>query len=74
LRDVTPLHGTGIPPGNLERVSEPFLATKPQGLGLAICRSIVKAHSGRLWAANNADSGATLSIELPANGPLPADP
>jgi len=55
--------GTGIPPEDLERIFEPFVTPKPQSLGLAVCRSIVKAHNGRLWAANDPDGGAILSIE-----------
>jgi len=60
--------GAGIPAEDLERIFEPFVTTKPQGLGLglAICRSIVEAHGGRLWASNNANAGATLHCELPA--------
>ena len=60
--------GSGIPPADLERIFEPFVTAKAQGmgLGLAICRSIVEAHGGRLWATNNADIGATLHCELPA--------
>jgi PAS domain S-box-containing protein len=60
--------GTGIPPADLERIFEPFVTTKGQGLGLglSICRSIVEAHGGRLWATPNADRGATLHCELPA--------
>jgi two-component system sensor kinase FixL len=60
--------GAGIPVADLERVFEPFVTTKAHGLGLglAICRSILEAHGGRLWATNNADRGATLHCELPA--------
>ncbi len=62
--------GAGIPVANLESIFEPFVTTKASGmgLGLAICKSIVEAHGGRLWATNNADGGATLHCELPAKG------
>jgi two-component system sensor kinase FixL len=58
--------GGGIPADRLERVFEPFFTTKEGGLGLglAICRSIVAAHGGRLWVANNADHGATFCFTL----------
>jgi signal transduction histidine kinase len=55
--------GCGIPPGDAERIFQPFVTTKKQGLGLglAICRSIIEAHGGRLWAENTADrSGAVF--------------
>jgi PAS domain S-box-containing protein len=60
--------GAGIPLADLEQIFEPFVTTKSHGLGLglAICRSIVESHGGRLWATNNADRGATLHCELPA--------
>jgi signal transduction histidine kinase/integral membrane sensor domain MASE1 len=47
--------GPGIPAGDLERIFQPFVTTKKHGLGLglAICRSIVEAHGGRLWAENS---------------------
>ena len=58
--------GTGIPPNEMERVFEPFVTSKPNGLGLglAICRSIVAGHGGRLWAENNEDGGATFNLVL----------
>jgi C4-dicarboxylate-specific signal transduction histidine kinase len=65
--------GPGIPPEELERIFEPFVTTKSQGLGLglAVCRSIVRSHNGRLWAANNPGGGAMLTVELPAVDRLP---
>jgi PAS domain S-box-containing protein len=59
--------GTGLDGQNLHRLFEPFYSTKPEGLGmgLAISRSIVEAHGGRLWAANNPDRGATFMFTIP---------
>jgi PAS domain S-box-containing protein len=60
--------GPGIDPEHLERVFESFYTTKPSGigLGLSICRSIIDAHGGRLWAAANQPTGAALQFTLPA--------
>jgi PAS domain S-box-containing protein len=60
--------GPGIPDGQLERVFEPFVTFREQGLGLglAISRSIVTAHGGSIYAENNADGGATFRCLLPA--------
>lgn len=59
--------GTGIPPERLESIFDPFFTSKGDGLGLglSICRSIIEHHGGRVWASNNADRGATLSITVP---------
>jgi len=60
--------GAGIPADRIEQVFEPFFTTKADGLGLglAICRSIVAAHGGRLWVTNNPDCGATFCVALSA--------
>jgi C4-dicarboxylate-specific signal transduction histidine kinase len=60
--------GPGIDPEHLERVFDSFYTTKPGGvgLGLSICRSIIDAHGGRLWAAANAPRGAAFQFTLPA--------
>jgi signal transduction histidine kinase len=59
--------GTGITETDLEKVFEPFYSTKPEGMGmgLAISRSIVQAHGGRLWATANSLSGCTFHFTLP---------
>ena len=63
-------NGSGIDPADLERLFEPFVTTKSTGLGLglAVCRTIVGAHGGRIWATNNADRGAAFHFTLPAIG------
>jgi signal transduction histidine kinase len=60
--------GPGIDPEHLERVFAPFYTTKTNGLGmgLSICRSIIAAHGGRLWAEANRPRGATVQFTLPA--------
>jgi signal transduction histidine kinase len=62
--------GPGISPGQLDRIFEPFVTTKPAGtgLGLPICRTIIEEHGGRLWVALGEGDGATFTLELPCNG------
>jgi PAS domain S-box-containing protein len=54
--------GCGIPAGDTERIFQPFVTTKKQGLGLglAICRSIIEAHGGKLWAEHGPGGGAVF--------------
>ena len=60
--------GSRTGPGTLEHVFEPFYTTKPDGLGLglSICRSIIEAHGGRLWASANVPRGAIFQFTVPA--------
>ena len=58
--------GPGLDPANLERLFEAFYTTKPNGMGmgLAICRSIIEAHEGKLWACANKSRGAVFQFIL----------
>jgi signal transduction histidine kinase len=60
--------GPGIDPDHLERVFEAFYTTKSSGvgMGLSICRSIIEAHGGRLWADVNTPRGAVFQFTLPS--------
>lgn len=60
--------GPGVDPEHLKHVFEPFYTTKNSGLGmgLSICRSIIDAHGGRLWADTDAPRGAAFQFTLPA--------
>jgi signal transduction histidine kinase len=60
--------GVGLPGQEVEQIFEAFYTTKPQGtgMGLAITRSIVEAHGGRVWATPNPEVGATFHFSLPA--------
>jgi signal transduction histidine kinase/integral membrane sensor domain MASE1 len=59
--------GPGLPEGSEARVFEAFYTTKASGMGmgLAIARSIVESHDGRIWAAPGGNSGATFVVQLP---------
>jgi signal transduction histidine kinase len=67
--------GPGVPPEQIARILEPLYSTKARGLGLglAIARSIVERHGGRLEVASPPGAGATFTVELPAAGPATAE-
>ncbi|MBI1258504.1 MAG: DUF4118 domain-containing protein [Chloroflexi bacterium] len=69
-------HGAGIPAGEEERIFEKFYRTRPAttggvGLGLTICKAIVEAHGGRIWADNRPAGGAVFYFSLPLEGEPP---
>jgi len=61
--------GPGLSPESLSRLFEPFYTTKPEGMGmgLSICRSIIEAHDGRLWATRCDPRGALFQFTIPAD-------
>lgn len=72
--------GSGITKEVMDRLFDPFMTTKQQGmgLGLAICRSIIEAHHGRIWAETNLDeegrvTGSTFGFVLPASPSRPSE-
>jgi C4-dicarboxylate-specific signal transduction histidine kinase len=61
--------GPGLSPEGFDRLFDPFYTTKPDGMGmgLSICRSIVEAHGGRVWASHTGDRGVTVQFTLPVD-------
>jgi signal transduction histidine kinase len=59
--------GTGFDPTKVDRIFDAFFTTKPEGMGmgLSICRSIVEAHGGRLWASPNPPHGSVFQFTMP---------
>jgi PAS domain S-box-containing protein len=62
--------GPGLSPESLAHLFDPFYTTKPggMGMGLSICRSIIEAHGGHIWATANVPQGASFYFSLPAPG------
>jgi len=60
--------GTGLDPTTVDGIFDAFFTTKPDGMGmgLSICRSIVEAHGGRLWASSNSPRGSIFQFTVPA--------
>ena len=67
--------GSGIDPKDKDRIFDPFFTTKASGmgLGLSICRSIIEAHGGRLWAAAGSPRGTVFQFTLPSHGSVDND-
>ena len=67
--------GTGLDPAKVDYIFDAFFTTKPEGMGmgLSICRSIVEAHGGRLWASSNSPRGSLFQFTVPGapSGVLP---
>jgi two-component system sensor kinase FixL len=63
--------GPGMAPEVLERLFQPFVTTKPQGMGvgLSICRTIVEAHGGQIWVEPNPEGGTAFHLTLPKASP-----
>jgi signal transduction histidine kinase len=63
--------GIGIGADDRERVFEAFFTTKSSGtgMGLAICRSIIESHRGRIWASPGVATGSVFAFTLPSGGP-----
>ncbi len=60
--------GIGIDPNNVDRIFDAFFTTKSQGMGigLALCRSIIESHHGRLWVSSSSNRGSVFNVLLPA--------
>jgi two-component system sensor histidine kinase KdpD len=68
--------GPGLTPGDEKRVFDKFYRAQPKtsggvGLGLTICRGIIEAHGGRIWAENRRGGGARFCFALPLDGQPP---
>ena len=64
------IRSSSPPPADVDRVFEAFYTTKPRAvweLGLSICRSIIEAHNGQLWASANLPRGATFEFTVSAH-------
>jgi signal transduction histidine kinase len=68
--------GKGVELNDIEQIFNPFFTTKSHGMGmgLSICRSIIEAHEGRLWATPNGSQGAVFQFILPVDTSVPAGP
>lgn len=67
--------GTGIPESVMKRLFQPFVTTKKTGLGigLSVCRTIIEAHGGRMWAEPNKGGGTIFRFRLPIGGEAATD-